>query len=157
MNFRILALTLSLPWLAGACGDDDPQHHADAATVNCELETRADDYVAGLEKVGAGGVKVALVESVPAPPAKGDNTWQLSVVDNADTPLEGLTLEVTPNMPDHGHGTPVEAVVTAGAEAGQYEAGPVNLWMPGLWEVTVSVSDGADVNDEVVFSFCIEG
>ena len=37
---------------------------------------------------------------------------------------------------------------------GQYELAPVNLWMPGLWETTISASS-ATGTDSVVFRFCI--
>jgi hypothetical protein len=144
----------------GGCGHDDSDgHHGDAAPVNCEVETRDDDYVAGLSRTGDGTIEVVLVESTPAPPAKGNNTWHLRVLDSAGTPLDGLTVQVTPFMPDHGHGTPVTTEVTELAEPGEYEVALVNLWMPGLWEVTVEVDDPAqaEVSDSVVFRFCIEG
>jgi hypothetical protein len=159
MSFRWLAAFTAAAGMLGGCSDHGSEHHADAAPVNCAIETRDDEYVAGLEKVGASGLAVVLVESTPAPPAKGDNTWRLRVLDSAGTPQGGLTVEVTPFMPDHGHGTPIDAEVIALAEPGEYQAGPINLWMPGLWEVTVAAENPAqaEVSDSVVFRFCIEG
>jgi hypothetical protein len=158
MSFRWLAVLMTAAAMLGGCSDHGNGHNdgADAAPVNCEVETRDDEYVAGLEKIGASGLAVVLVESTPAPPAKNDNTWRLRVLDSAGTPLGGLTVEVTPFMPDHGHGTPINAEVTALAEPGEYQAAPINLWMPGLWEVRVAV-ESPDVSDSVVFRFCIEG
>lgn len=159
MNYKLLSIILAVPALLAACSDDGQQGNGnpDGAPVSCASETRDEEYVAGLEKVGASGTKVILVESTPAPPAKGNNTWRLRVLDSADTPLDGLTVELVPFMPDHNHGTPINAEVTALAEPGEYQAEPVNLWMPGLWEVTVQVSDGADLSDSVIYRFCIEG
>jgi len=150
------ALIAAASFTLGACGDDDGHSgHADAAAVNCAVETRADPYVAGMEEAGANGYSVKLMASTPAPPAKGDNAWELQVL-SGTTPLDGATVTVTPFMPDHGHGTPIGATVTAGATAGMYDADPVNLWMPGYWEVTVAIDDGG-TTDSVVFKTCIDG
>jgi hypothetical protein len=149
-----------------ACGDDGASV-ADAG-YNCELEMRDDDYSMGMSRVGAGGYEVILVEGTPAPPGKGDNSWQLQVLDPAGTPQDGLAVHVLPCMPDHGHGTPIEAVVTAAGADGGYTAAPINLWMPGLWRVTIGLEQAAvqvpdpcanrtwDV-DVVQLTFCIDG
>ncbi len=68
-----------------------------------------------------------------------------------------MAVVATPLMPDHGHGTPINAEVTELTTPGEYEVTPVNLWMPGLWEITIEVTNGADVSDAVTFAFCIEG
>mgnify|MGYP001561145957 CR=1 FL=1 len=138
-----------------AC-DSAPHQHADATLYNCATETRADTYAPNMVKIGSQGLyQFVLVESVPAPPAKGDNTWTLRILDLNDMGIDGATLTVTPFMPDHGHGTAIEAVVTPGGN-GTYTADPVNLWMPGLWRTTIAVNDGGAV-DDAVFAFCIEG
>jgi hypothetical protein len=59
-------------------------------------------------------------------------------------------------MPDHGHGTPIEAITTPVGSGGEYAVTPLNLWMPGLWRVTVTLSDGSPV-DSVEYFFCING
>lgn len=150
-----IAAILAASLMAVAC-DDGHEHNHDE-DVNCDLETRAQTYVAGLAGADASEVQITLLESVPGPPVKGDSTWRIQVTDMDNTPLDGLTVTVTPFMPDHGHGTPIAAEVSELAEPGEYEAGPVNLWMPGLWETTVEVTDGADMTDAATFSFCIEG
>ncbi len=155
MNFRYLLLLACAATAMLACGDDGG--NADAMAVSCQLEDRDDTYVAGLEKTGANGVTVVLVEATPAPPAKDDNSWLLRVLDGTQTPLPGLEVTVTPFMPDHGHGTPVVTEVTEQAETGEYVADPVNLWMPGLWQTTVEITDNDAISDSVMFSFCIEG
>ena len=94
----------------------------------------------------------------PAPPARDDNTWvlQLSSMSGGTVgaPVSGATVTVTPFMPDHQHGSGKTVVVEPMTEAGQYELAPVNLWMPGLWETTISASS-ATGTDSVVFRFCI--
>ncbi len=131
-------------------GDDQP--------YNCAAETRADTFKVGLDKVGSGGVlDFKLMTADPAPPARGDNTWNIQmsamtsgVVGNG---VAGGSLSVTPFMPDHAHGSPIPVVVTDKG-GGAYELSPVNLWMPGLWQTTIEATS-ASGTDVAVFAFCI--
>lgn len=150
------ARTLTLVALASlaACGGDDTDG---SATYNCEAETRDEQFLAGMQKVGAGGTQVSLMEAMPAPPGRDDNTWEIDVA-RAGSPLAGATIKVTPFMPDHRHGTSVPVVVTPDpATPGRYELSPINLWMPGLWEITIDVTPAGGTRDSVVFRFCITG
>ena len=148
-------------WLAvglAACGheggDDEP--------VDCEKEQRegrAETFIAGLEHPGKDGVyNFKLMSSTPAPPARGNNAWVVQVNQlNAGVvgaPVEGATIKVTPFMPEHGHGTAVPTEIMPMTEPGQYKLDPVNMWMQGVWEVTVrSTVDPA--TDSTVYKFCI--
>ena len=136
----------------GACGGDDEGGDDDA--VNCALEDRADEFVVGLARTGAAGLTFRLMSSMPAPPSRGNNTWEIEIVDGAGAPVLGAAVSVKPFMPDHQHGTGVRAVLTEQGE-GRYQATPVNLWMPGLWEITVGARPATGQPDEVVFRFCV--
>jgi hypothetical protein len=104
-----------------------------------------------------GKFTLQLQKSDPAPPAKGDNTWDIQLVDALGAPVNGATIDVTPFMPDHGHGTAIDAVATpASSGEGEYSISPINLWMPGLWQVTLRAEAG-DAQDDVVLGFCITG
>lgn len=161
-----LVLPLSLGFGALACDDDghDDGHaehaHEESDThdategethgeADCEAETRDDEFMVGLSKSGA-SVTVTFVSADPAPPGMGDNTWMVSLSD----PDASVTA-VTPYMPDHGHGTPVEAIVNA-TDPGEFTITPVNLFMAGLWEVTLDILTGAGTTEQVVFAFCVE-
>jgi hypothetical protein len=157
-----LPLLAALPCLALAgCGDDHGDDHGDHpdANIDCSMETRATPYMAGMIEQGD-TVKVALVSSDPAPPGRGDNAWTIQVMDADDQPLDGLTITMDSNvdvfMVDHGHGTPKQPVITPVGSNGEYTLDPINLWMPGYWEVTPHISDGADLDDEVTFKICID-
>jgi hypothetical protein len=143
----VIALTL----FAAACSSNDGTGD-DMASYNCATETRADTFVAGISKVGANGVQFKLLEALPAPPARGDNTWTLELT-KSGAPVNGAAMIVTPFMPDHQHGTPTDVTIQPMPAAGQYQLAPVNMWMPGLWETTIQV-DGPDA-DKAVFKFCI--
>jgi len=149
-----LAFLLAMPTLAacGSGGSSGPD--ATDYSYDCTQETRSDTYVAGLEKDGT-QIKVQLT-SDPAPPQKGDNQWTIMVTDTSDTPMDNLTIDSTPFMPDHGHGTATQETVTAGTQAGEYVLDPINLWMPGYWEVTINFA-GTSIDDKVVYKICIDG
>ena len=122
---RVQLTTISWLALVAACGGADPQTPpdatpdtaidtppADAPPGFCADEDRDDDYVAGMVKVGANGYSVVLVTSEPAPDPKGNYDWNIRVLDPAMAPVDNLTIKVFPFMPDHGHGTSVQAVIT---------------------------------------------
>jgi hypothetical protein len=134
-------------------------------TATCASDTRAETYVPGLSQAGKDHLyMVKLMSSDPGPPIKGNNAWVIAVSDAASgAPVDGLSIKVTPFMPDHGHGTQIKAAVTA-MGGGQYGLDPVNLFMAGLWQVTIDLTAGdvadmasAATVDQVVFSFCVEG
>ena len=142
--------------LAAACGTSAMGD--DQGPYNCAAETRADTFVVGLDKQGeAGKLDFKLVTAFPAPPTRGDNTWRLQISAMTSgvvgSGVSGASLAVTPFMPDHQHGSPVQVAITD-MGSGAYVLAPVNLWMPGLWETTVQATSGA-MADQAVFRFCI--
>ncbi len=149
---RSLFVGLALALLAPACagGDDDG---GDGTEVNCATEDRDDEFVAGMSKDGD-VFTFRLMDSVPAPPDKDDNTWTIRVEDEGEG-VPGLAVDVSLNMPDHGHGTPVPVEITDEGD-GVYIADPLNMWMPGLWDVKITADDGVS-DDDVTFRFCVQG
>jgi hypothetical protein len=128
--------------------------------VSCADDSRVDTYTAGLAKVGAGGeLTFKLLSSEPAPPAKGGNTFEVSVEDAAGEAATGdLRIELV--MPDHGHGTQVTPVVTFDADTQRFTIAPVYLFMAGVWRVDLALyADEAATKprDRATYYFCIEG
>jgi hypothetical protein len=151
------ALAAALVALSAGCDGGETNGQEPPASI-CANETRDDAYAAGMEKQGAEGkLRVRLVEGDPAPPAKGENTWTIQVLDAAGAPVSGATLTVTPRMPDHGHGSGVVPSVMDLGTDGEYEISAIDLAMAGLWEVTILVTTGAGESDTVKFAFCVEG
>jgi hypothetical protein len=149
-----------------ACGSsaDEPDGAgtttADAGSpydfIPCTDDARVDKYAAGMEKIGSNGrFKVKLLASQPAPPAKPLDVWNLAITDMNGAPQSGLTVAVSPYMPDHRHAPPVAPVVTALAEPGRYDVAMINLFMAGVWQVKVSLS-AAGASDAVTFWFCVD-
>ena len=150
----------------GCHSDSSSGPDADITTYDCAADPRGETFVVGLEKMGAAGlIDVKLMSVTPAPPARGNNSWQivLSSMSNGTVgaPMDGMAsnITVTPYMPDHGHGTPILVEVMAvDGQAGTYTLDPLNLWMPGLWQNTIEVTQGsgsAETIDHVVYDFCL--
>ena len=128
-------------------GPDGASGEVDAPpTVDCDGEP-ADVYSPGMIRTSANGAMIELISSDPAPPARFYNTW---VVRSPDGPITA----VTPFMPAHGHGTQTPVVITATGNPDEWQLDPVDLWMPGLWEVRIDVDTG-DASERIVFRFCI--
>ncbi|MBX7078205.1 MAG: FixH family protein [Nannocystaceae bacterium] len=157
-------LTATLVASAGCPATDDGEN-ADSSSssgsgggggFSCADETRDDDYALGLSRTGE-HVTVSFVDAMPAPPARGDNTWVLAISDpTTGMPIDDAMLSVEPYMPDHMHGTSIACNVTDGPQPGQVELAPVNLFMPGLWEVRLHFTLPEAVEETVVFKFCVD-
>lgn len=140
----------------GGCPGTPDQPSTDDGGITCQTDRRAETYTANMQKPGRlGALQFTLVQSDPAPPGKGTNTWTLKLQDKSGNPVTGATVTARPLMPDHGHGTSVVPQVTPAAD-GTYGIAPLYLFMAGLWQITLNVQAGA-TTDVAVFSFCIQG
>lgn len=150
-TFPCVAVTIIL----AACAPEEDDDGVDQPAT-CEGVEDVDEYAPGMELTGAAGYTVALDRARPAPPAKGDNQWDLTITDPDDARAD-VALEVLPFMPEHNHGSAVPVVVEPGGDVGEYVASPINLFMAGRWEITMEISDTEDaLVDEVVFAFCVD-
>ena len=158
MKPLLAAAAAIAPLLLSACESETPEpgdsSNDDGMTTAraCDDETR-DDFAIGLTRTGS-IVDVSVMDAMPADPIRGDNGWTLGVTDDSGG-LEGVSIVVTPWMPDHGHGTPVPAEITE-MGGGDYQITPLNLYMAGLWEVTFALELGDGSTDEVMFSVCVD-
>jgi hypothetical protein len=147
-----LALLVSAPLLLLGCSHD---HHEAPADSSPECSGDFDRYEAGMSRLAEpGGITVELEESAPAPPVvKEDNVWWLRLTDGEGAPIEGAELVVTPYMPKHLHGSAEVVVEELGA--GRFKLSPIDLMMPGVWEIPVSITPAHAEASEVTFRFCI--
>jgi hypothetical protein len=133
--------------------------NADGSFLTCATDIRAVPYQPGMHVTSdAGTFIVKLLQSVPGPPVKGQNTFTVEV-DQADTgaPLDGLDITVTPWMPDHGHGT-TPVAVTAAANSGSYTLAPVYTYMSGFWQIQFTIAGmlaEAGTTDTAMIPICI--
>jgi hypothetical protein len=90
----------------------------------------------------AGGLRIEVRWS-PATPVRGQNAAELTFLDGNGDVVDGLGVGVLPWMPAHGHGTSVEPDVTP-AGPGVVVASRVYLYMPGAWQLRMTISGKVD-------------
>ncbi|MEO8800946.1 MAG: FixH family protein [Polyangiaceae bacterium] len=158
MTMRLLASAAVLA-LAGGCSSSSPDAQPQPATSSpslCATDSRAEAFSAGMEQMGSSGaLGVKLTSIDPNPVFKGDNDWKVTVVDASGNAVVGATITAKPFMPDHGHGSSIVPTVTE-AGGGSYDVNHLNLFMPGIWQVTFAVTTAAGVHDAAVFTFCVD-
>ena len=114
------------------------------------------NYASGLTVTSTSGShKYVLLTSDPAPPARGNDTWTIKITDAQGNALSGLSASVLPFMPDHGHGTSVNASITPNSD-GTYTVTPLYFFMPGVWRISFSVPPN-QMSDVGNFYFCVPG
>ncbi len=146
--------------LAACSGDDGGTQASDTglrgSTANV-CSGAGKGIAVGVTQQGEAGVfSFELVAANPAPPEQFDNAWTVAVTNGAGDPAPDVVLLVGTWMPDHGHSSPKAVNVTQTAD-GSFELDPVNLFMPGLWEITMTAEAADGTSDETVFSFCLNG
>lgn len=145
----LLAWSLFVLATAG-CGDDESPEDGEAAS-SCSglapLQLRSP--VATTE----GDLAVAIVDAAPFPPALGNNRWELQLTDASGAGVANAALTVDGWMPEHGHGLNA-AVVVSELGGGRYSAEPINLVMPSVWDVRISIESG-DLRTEALFQLCV--
>ena len=146
--FRLAPIAVAA--VMAACGGSQPTDD----TVNCQNDSRVMTYAPNLSVTAGSGLKYILVQSTPAPPAKGTDTWSLRVTDAAGTPKPSLNLQIKTLMPDHGHGSSVTPTITDGG-GGNYTVNNLFLFMPGVWKITFAPA--AAPTDTADFLFCVPG
>jgi hypothetical protein len=160
MKYGLASLCIAL--LTGCGGakaspDMTPAPHDMAPIVGmlCS-DARADNWTLPIAKASKNGAfNVTLVDSTASPPIIGDLTkWTLQIADATGAMLDGATIAVKPWMPDHGHGTSVNATVMPVGAPGQYAITPLYLFMAGYWTVTFTITTGT-TSDTVVYSVCL--
>jgi len=115
-------------------------------------------YSAGMSETSPGGVKVAILNAEPAPPAQGGNVWNLVVTDSGGAKVTGATVSVQCLMKHAttgSHGCPKTPDVAEKGD-GAYDVSSLYFNMGGHWEVTITVQPAGGAAENVVFPLCIE-
>ncbi|HEY2515142.1 MAG TPA: FixH family protein [Polyangiaceae bacterium] len=176
---RLLGFGVAFALFGAACSSSTSHTGSDAGSLSsgqtledaslidgsdslCATDPRAESFVSGIQAKGASGAASVTIDSAtPSTPIKGNNEWIVSVTDAQGAPLDGLTITVSPFMPDHGHGSSITPQI-APLGGGKYDITLINLFMPGIWQITLTLAtpgDGgqAQAIDSAVFTFCISG
>ena len=146
------------PWFAlilFACG---APHVPDAGpSDSCLNSAGVDAWSNGLARTSSSGkLKVTLESGDPTPPARGNNSWTVTLTDGDGNAIPNAQPVAVPYMPLHGHGSSVTPDMTS-TGGPDYTVAPLYFFMPGIWQVTLSATPDAGPADRVQFEFCISG
>jgi YtkA-like len=140
---RMMFSTLLALSLGTACSSSAPEDSTDGT-----FPTTALANVTSRD----GKLAVSAFTSPQQPPSRGVILVKLAVTDGAGKPVNDLVIEMAPDMPSMGHGTPTVPRISSKGD-GVYVAENVNLFMAGRWDlrmtVTGAVSDGVVVPVDV--------
>ena len=123
----------------------------------CASDPRAQTFTPGLAQAGKAGFKALLLDMNPIPAAKGDNSWTVQIVDKDGNNVDGATITVKTWMPDHGHASSIIPLVTPVGSGGKYTVSRLNLFMPGIWQITLNLAMPGNVADSMMYTFCVGG
>jgi hypothetical protein len=79
----------------------------------------------------------------PDVPVRGSDAAELTFLDAAGNPLDGLTVSIVPWMPAHGHGTSIQPLMTS-PSPGVQVASPLYLFMSGEWQLRMTITGAID-------------
>jgi hypothetical protein len=126
------------------------------AIVTCGLASCVDVGSSSGElaavKSDSGSLSIVVATVSGASLDRGTNSLEFEIT-SAGAGVDGLSLDVTPWMPAMGHGASVKPSVHAEGQ-GKYLVENVELFMPGLWQLQTTFSNG--VSDHAAPSFEVE-
>ncbi len=145
---------------SGAGGTSATADASDEGYVNCSADPRVDTYTANMTKPGQKGMLTfKLIESEPAPPARGNNVFTLKITDSSGNAIHG-EVKADLDMPDHGHPATVKPVVSFDPSTDIYTLDPLYFFMVGVWHIKIDAfagsADAGAALDSVAFYFCIQ-
>jgi hypothetical protein len=82
------------------------------------------------------------------------HAWTIHVETADGQPVEGATITVDGDMPQHGHGLPTEPQVTMDLGGGDYLVEGLKFHMPGWWVVDYTINVGGQ-SDTVRFNLLL--
>lgn len=82
------------------------------------------------------------------------HAWTIHVETADGQPVEGATIAVDGDMPQHGHGLPTEPQVTQDLGGGDYLVEGLKFHMPGWWVVDYTITAGGQT-DTVRFNLLL--
>ena len=121
----IAAAVISVFAFAAGCGGSPPRFPP------CQRRFRRRPWPPSIPRRGR---CTSSCERSPIPWCADENVGQLVLTDGNGQPVDGITVEVLPWMPSHGHGTS-QAVEITDQGGGVFIANPLYLFMAGEWQI----------------------
>lgn len=138
--FSRLALVGATVWLAG-CGMFMP--------IPADL-----DY-APVRLSDQGAFRLSYVSDAQPVPVSRLHGWTLHVETADGKPVDGATIVVDGDMPQHGHGMPTRPAVTQALGNGDYRVEGMKFQMGGWWQIYVDVAAEGQ-SDKATFNLRLE-
>jgi hypothetical protein len=155
---RLFGAIAPVAVILAACSSTGGGTSSGTPTSVCDGDPRASTYAVGLAATAAdGSVKASFVDAMPTPPTRGENTWTIQLTDAMGRPVNGATIAVKPFMPDHGHGSSITPQVMPMDSNGTYQVSLLDLFMAGIWDVTLTITPASGPAETMKFTFCVDG
>ena len=152
MKIKFLLIILLL-FVAGCSADQDNDTATMTDSEMSDMDMNAPDGLdTATEKMSDNGLFLVSVKPLIDPIEINTlHSWQLTLLDKNDQPVEGATITVGGGMPEHNHGFPTQPQVVMGDQAGDYVIEGVKMQMAGWWEMKLTIS-AEDDSDTVTFN-----
>jgi hypothetical protein len=98
---------------------------------------------------------VSYASSITPSPINQLHTWTVRVTTPDGQPVEGATIGVDGDMPQHGHGLPTRPQVTRYLGDGRYLVEGMKFQMGGWWVADFTITDASGITDTVRFNFIL--
>ena len=131
---RSLLFTSILVATLAGCGSSGAEPEGGAVTFPREPLAKV--------TTDSGAWHIEVRVSPQQPPVRGVNTVELTITDGAGKPVPSLVIGITPWMSAHGHGASTRPEIKD-VGAGNYVATDVNLYMPGRWDLRITLATPA--------------
>jgi hypothetical protein len=125
------------------------------AGVYCPPEAlTSQTFMINIESSGK-QITARLSDAKPSPPERHTNVWTIDLLDASGNPIEDAKItKAYAQMPYHNHGKPAYSVKKM-PEPGRFEVG-LNFFMPGDFQVQLTVASASAGNDFITFEYCVE-
>ncbi|MCG8557537.1 MAG: hypothetical protein MJD61_19955, partial [Proteobacteria bacterium] len=161
LGFAALAMVLAAG-LGCSDGDDGHKHDHDAghdAGQGPQCTGNEDPQAAGTKKMGsAGKFSIEIVSLDPvAHEVSNQNKLTIRVLDAADAPLDGASVEVEVHTTLHGgHPADTQPTIVPGVAPGEHVVSDISYVHAGPWKLDFTITMGSD-SDTLSFVFCVAG
>ncbi|MDM0116502.1 FixH family protein [Variovorax sp. J22R133] len=130
-------------------------HDSAAASTHAATRERPASLDTSFKRTSAAGKYVVEI----TPPAPGVAVgriqgWTITLQGATGEPVPGASIDVSGDMPEHGHGLPTQPQVKPGTQPGHYALEGMKFNMGGWWVLHLKIR-GPQGADEVTFNIVL--
>ena len=140
MNASRITTTLALAIALAACSSGGSVAQSESFPKDAYATVASD----------VGGMTIEARTSPAQPPPAGTCSVELTITESDGSPVDGVTIDAVPWMPAMGHGASVMPTLTPRG-GGVYQLDDVDLFMPGRWDLHLTLSGPTSAHATVTF------